>query len=162
MEIKIKPQPGKFKEIKGDVTQPYGAGLIIQIVNDIGAYGAGVSGAISKRWKKAEVEYRRWYQTGKDCKLGEVQFIYLDPDFELANMVAQSGIRSDVNPSPIRYNHLIDCLQKVARYAKNNGHKRIHAPKIGTGLAGGDWKMIETIIKENIVSEGLEIIIYSL
>lgn len=164
METRIKTIPGRLREIKGDVCQPYGPGLIIQIVNDLGAYGAGVSGAIAKRWKKAEVEYKRWSQSkDKDFKLGSVQFVYLDPDFEIANMVAQRGLRGAGNPTPLQYDALAECLGKVSRYAKENNHKRVHAPKgIGAGLAGGDWEKIKKMMIDGIVNEGLELVTYEL
>ena len=34
--------------------------IIVQCNNDIGAYGAGVSGAISKKYPKVEEEYKHW------------------------------------------------------------------------------------------------------
>lgn len=164
MEIKIKARPGRYCQLIGDVVQPYGSGLILQVVNDVGAYGAGVSGAIGKRWGKVATEYKRLAQCGsKEFSLGFVQFVYIDPDFEVANMVAQKGLRGKDNPHPLQIPHLIHCLQTVSRYAKENQHKRIHVPYgIGCGLAGGNWQEVEKILIDNIVNEGLELMTYRL
>jgi hypothetical protein len=164
MEIKIKCIPGKYRELKGDVTSPHGAGLILQVVNDVGAYGAGVSGSIGKRWSKVPTEYRRLAQSGsKEFTLGHVQFIYIDPDFEVANLIAQKGLKAAGNPQPLQYDVFVECLKKVAHYAKDNKHKRIHVPyQIGCGLAGGDWEVVEKMLIDGIVNEGLELVTYRL
>ncbi len=38
---------------------------------------------------------------------------------------------------------------------------RIGIPKIGCGLAGGDWKVVEQIIKEHLSEHDLTIVEYS-
>ena len=74
--------------IKGDATQPQGAGLkiIAHVCNDMGAWGKGFVVALSKRWKKPEADYRAWYLSKTDFALGDVQFAL---GFELRNKIAQ-------------------------------------------------------------------------
>lgn len=33
-------------------------------------------------------------------------------------------------------------------------------PKIGTGLAGGEWNIIENIIEETLCKKGIEVIVF--
>jgi O-acetyl-ADP-ribose deacetylase (regulator of RNase III) len=144
--------------LKGDATQPVGKGvkIIAHICNDIGAWGAGFVLALSKRWLQPELSYRRIRQA--DRKLGVVQLVNVggDPDgntIYVANMIAQHNVRPEIvdgNPvPPIRYDALAECLRKVNNEAIRLDAS-IHAPKFGAGLGGGDWDIIEKIIKETI------------
>lgn len=138
----------KITYLKGDATQPIGEGkkIIIHICNDIGAFGAGFVLALSARWDKPEKEYRAM----KIRELGDVVFVSVEKDLVVANMIAQHDVRPDKegNP-PIRYAALAECLKKVNDFAKVLG-ATIHAPKIGAGLAGGSWEMIQEIISANV------------
>jgi hypothetical protein len=143
----------------GDATNPIGDGLklIIHITNDINAWGRGFVLALSRRWKEPENEYRKLRLC--DRQLGNVQFIQVTPDIYVANMIAQHGIGAyGSNQPPIRYDALRSCLIKVNEFAIAN-KATIHAPMIGAGLAGGDWNIIENLIRESV---NAEIFIYKL
>lgn len=131
----------------GDATKPQGEGLKIipHVCNNIGAWGAGFVLAISRRWEEPEAMYRSLNKS--DLILGHTQFIQVEDDIVIANMIAQSGVgkRQDGKP-PISYGALRLCLNNVNLYAWRKG-ATIHMPKIGAGLAGGDWNEIEKIIK---------------
>ncbi len=130
----------------GDATQPQGDGnkIIVHVCNNIGAWGAGFVLAISKRWKAPEIAYR----AKKSYHLGQVDFVRVEDNIIVANMVAQHGVgmRADGTP-PIDYGAVRACLNKVNDTAYHTGSS-IHMPRIGCGLAGGDWKEIEKIISE--------------
>jgi len=138
----------KIKYIKGDATKPIGEGLkvISHINNTIGGWGSGFVLAISARWSQPEKSYRAL----KEYNLGDVEFIQVEDDVVVANMIAQAGTinrPSDENLPPIRYKALRNCLHKVNKYCiKHNA--TLHAPRFGSGLAGGDWNIIEDIIKD--------------
>jgi hypothetical protein len=55
-------------------------------------------------------------------------------------------------------------MMSVASYIKNNFDKentvQIHAPKFGSGLAGGNWNFIEELIKD--IWLNIPVMIYSL
>lgn len=156
---------GRLKYMTGDVTVPESGGhrIIIQINNDIGGYGAGVSGAISKRWAKVREEYKRWYRSQLNFKGGEIQPVEVQSDTTVVNMIAQHGIMSKTSSEdpPIRYDQLEQCLEKVAILAKQNGSS-VHAPRIGAGLSGGSWSEIEKLIIKCLVNKGINVTIYDL
>lgn len=134
--------------VKGDATQPIGDGnkIIVHICNDIGAWGAGFVMAISKKWYAPELAYRK----KKEYKLGTVDFIRVEDDIIIANMIGQHGVGKDENNNPpIRYDALRKALIEVNNHAILTGSS-IHAPRFGAGLSGGDWNIIEQIIKEVI------------
>jgi len=136
-----------IKYVKGDATKPIGHGnkLIIHCSNDENKWGAGFVLALSKRWKQPEAMFRLL----KNAKLGEVQFVNVEKDITVANMIGQHGIKAMPNDKPIRYDAINEALKKVNEYAIQNNFT-VHCPKFGAGLAGGDWNVIETLIKSNI------------
>ena len=146
-----------IKYVIGDATNPIGEGekYIIHISNDLGAWGRGFVLALSKRWKKPEKFYREQIK----YVLGTVQMVRVEKDICVVNMIAQHGIKPDVNRvPPIRYDALRECLIFINEIAVRTG-ATIHAPRFGAGLAGGDWNKIEQIIKERIT---VDITVYDL
>lgn len=134
--------------IKGDATQPTvdGKKIICHICNDKRRWGAGFVLALSKKWKEPEAMYRS-IDTQK-LYLGNVQFVEVEHDITVANMIGQHDTNPDeTGRPPIRYGAVRAALATVNDLAyKTNA--TIHMPRIGCGLAGGKWEDIEKIIKE--------------
>ena len=63
-------------------------------------------------------------------------------------MIAQHDIKPDVNGNPpIKYGAVRIALNEVNKMAFQTD-STIHMPRIGCGLAGGEWNKIEQIIKD--------------
>ena len=148
----------------GDATRPQGDGrkVIAHICNDEGKWGAGFVLAISKRWKEPELQYREWSRQVPPPQLGAVQFVDVEPGLTVANMIGQHGIRRGKGGTPpIRYEAVELALQRCALYAAAH-QATVHMPRIGCGLAGGEWARIEPIIKEQLATKGIETFVYDL
>lgn len=147
--------------LKADATSPDHEGLkiIAHICNDIGGWGRGFVLALSKRWEQPEKEYRKWFKEGINFGLGEVQFVSVQEDIVVANMIGQHDIRRGKAGSPIRYDAVNECLKKVGDKAVELGAS-VHMPRIGCGLAGGKWEMIEPLILSNITQQGVSVYVY--
>jgi len=171
---------------KGDATKPIGDGnkIVTHICNDIGAWGRGFVLAISKRWEFPELAYKKWYQYHRQKQsglqaqtfdvgvtfssseqtfaLGQVQFVQVEQDIIVANMIGQFHIRKapDGTP-PIRYEAVSTCLRHVCAFAKER-RATIHMPRIGSGLAGGNWDEIEGLIRQELTEKGVDVWIYDL
>lgn len=140
----------KIIYLKGDATQPVptdgGPAIICHICNDLGAWGAGFVLALSRKWQLPEASYRRI----SNYTLGTVDIVQVEPNTYVANMIAQHGTGfTPEGIAPIRYAALEKCLDMVNIIAKGM-HASIHMPRIGCGLAGGNWMEIEKIINETI------------
>lgn len=154
----------------GDATKPQGIGrkLIAHVCNDVGAWGAGFVVPLGKAYPQAEMNYRV-HHASQGLRLGEVVWAWCPtPNGTLpsggvlvANMVAQVGLVSHDNPVPLKYGFLSACLVKVAKASEEIGAS-IHMPRIGCGLAGGKWMMVETIIQEELVSRNHAVFVYDL
>lgn len=149
--------------MKGDATSPQAKGtkLICHVCNDIGGWGRGFVLALSRRWPEPEAEYRAWNKSGKQrgFGLGEVQFVQVEKFIWVANMVAQRGTNTGSSGPPIRYDALEACLGKVADKALELG-ATAHMPRIGCGLAGGDWSRVEPLVAEQLCGRGVAVTVY--
>ena len=165
--------------VTGDVTKPIRDEdrwiLIPHITNNIGRWGAGVSGAIGRAFPKAESDYRN----RGHYALGQTDFvIYPEHKIGIANMIAQHGIKPSRNTGtwmeaedgpaiirpPIRYAALATCMRTVRQYCYSDGKPwcDIHAARFGAGLAGGNWDIIESLILELWIDLDLNVTIYTL
>jgi hypothetical protein len=84
-------------------------------------------------------------------QLGETQCVMVKPGLAVVNMIAQEGMRTGSKGPPIRYSALDDCLAKVNGYAVSF-KASVHAPRIGCGLAGGTWELVEPLIQRRLGS----------
>lgn len=157
--------------LTGDATDPVGEGpkVIAHICNDYGGWGRGFVLALSARDRRPEHVYRaRVHQN--ITPLGEVYLALFDPngygdldtDTFVANMVAQHGNSTPENPVAVSYEALWDCLNTVGKDAADMG-ATVHMPRIGTGLGGGDWAVIENLIVRSLVeTHNVDVYVYDL
>ena len=152
-----------IKYVKGDATRPVGDGdkIICHICNNIGAWGAGFVLALSARWKEPERHYREWYARENTLKLGDVQFIQVEDDVIVTNMIAQDNLLTSSNTIPVQYDAVEMCLRQVAYIAKKQGAS-VHMPRIGCGLGGGEWSRIEDIVQRTLLEDDVPVTVYDL
>ena len=63
------------------------------------------------------------------------------------------------HPPPVRYEAIRKGLQRVRELAI--AHKAsIHMPRMGAGLAGGNWDLIAEIIESELCVHGLQVTVY--
>jgi O-acetyl-ADP-ribose deacetylase (regulator of RNase III) len=162
MKIEYLKMSTDIKYVKGDATAPEEIGnkIIVHICNDIGGWGKGFVVAVSKRWVEPEKQYREWYKSQDEFSLGEVQFVQVENEIWIANLIGQHKINKDESGNPpIRYDAIASGLQKVGDFAKKI-QASIHMPRIGCGLAGGTWDQIEPLIEESLSSKQINVTVY--
>lgn len=171
--------------VKGDATKPkdpnmadgfYGQSIIVHCCNNLGAWGSGFVVALSKKWPEPEGAYRRLFDSVKDdpgkrtaagpfrrSLLGSTQIVRVDGepgehDIWVANVIGQDGVIDPVhNPKPLSYEALGCGLRHVADFARLH-EATVHMPRIGCGLAGGSWAVVEGIIEASML--GLYVTVY--
>lgn len=169
---------------KGDATKPTGSDtkIIVHVCNDVGAWGGGFVLAVSQRWAEPEAQYRNWFRNKvgvetdtvkygsmenhpnnadeKIFKLGNVQFVKVSEAIWVANMIGQKNVSHDASGlPPIRYEAIAECLKKVVHFAKSK-NASVHMPRIGSGLAGGNWEDIEEIIRRELIAYKVKTTVY--
>jgi len=147
---------------------------IIHVCNNIGGWGSGFVVPLGKKYPIAEQAYRKWFigENFLTCPhisisndkptLGNIQCIRFHERGELyiVNMIAQNGVVNDNNRRPLNYEALYECLRKISLFIPIDKTHRIIGPKLGAGLAGGDWNIIEAMI--NSVFRGNQVTIFEL
>lgn len=160
--------------LTGDATEPAiktGKRVIAHVVNDQGAWGKGFVKSISAKWPEVEAYYRKQSKFAKSFKLGEVQWVFIDLNLAVCNMIAQHGLYNSKNPVPLRYDALEQCLVKLAEGARAVAglsdstssvmeELSIHMPRIGCGLARGDWNQVFELIADTLWD--IDVYIYDL
>lgn len=141
----------------GDALVPVkdGVCLIPHIVNNKGGWGAGFVVAISKLTSLPEKYYRQWSTgeypnnwvaiTHEEFELGSNQYVIVSPNVQIVNMCAQNGYKTAENPVPVDYVALRMCMRDVFSSALAFD-AYIQMPRIGCGLGGGDWNVVEGIL----------------
>lgn len=149
-----------MKTVSGDLLQLALAGefdVIIHGCNCQCAMGAGIAKAIKSIFPEA-YEADCDTEKGDRGKLGEISHATVDRDgreITIVNGYTQfhwrgAGVLADYN-----------AIRSVMRHVKAKfGGKRIGYPKIGAGLAKGDWESISGIIDEELDGEDHTLVLF--
>ena len=132
------------------------SGVIAHGVNCQGVMGSGVAKAIREKYPLA---YRTYLKKVQKCVefnnntsalLGQVQFcstsdneVFTGPNVVVANCFTQDFYGTDKRH--VNYEAVAKCFQTL--YVRSGMYGQLNIPKIGAGLGGGDWSVIESIIK---------------
>ena len=147
--------------LHGDATAPSSPGsqVIVHVCNDVGAWGRGFVLALSHRWPQPEASYRAWFRdrATNDFALGAVQFVQVEPNLWVANLVGQHGLRRAGSVPPIRLDAIQTGLRRVRQFAEEHA-ATVHMPRIGCGLAGGRWDQIQPLVEAAF--GGVEVFVY--
>jgi hypothetical protein len=92
--------------------------------------------------------------------LGAVQFVPAEAGVLVANMIGQHGYRPSSTP-PVRYEAIGSALATVADRALQR-RASVHMPRIGCGLAGGRWELVEPLIVDKLTRRGVPVTVYDL
>jgi O-acetyl-ADP-ribose deacetylase (regulator of RNase III) len=150
--------------VKGDATNPTTNGnkVIVHVCNDIGGWGKGFVMALSAKWKLPENSYRQWFHSNEGFELGGIQLVLAEKDIWVCNLIGQRGIKAGKDGTPpVRYDAIETGLEKLSIFCNEN-NASVHMPRIGCGLAGGKWELMEPIIQKTLSNKELQVIVYDL
>ena len=144
--------------------------------NCLSNMGAGIAPQMAKAFGVDKFEMEQWGPTieklgcidWQTFVLGENAIWSLEdadnkgnePELSVVNSYTQFRYgKNHTNgvSKPLDYEALTLCMRKINNIFKG---KRIGLPKIGAGLAGGDWKRIETIIKNELKDMQVTVVNY--
>jgi O-acetyl-ADP-ribose deacetylase (regulator of RNase III) len=160
--------PLEIRYVVGDATAPDttdAPAIIVHGCNNVGGWGAGFVLALNRRWAEPQAAYKAWYNKGQAhvprFLLGQVQFVPVEDRITVANLLSQQNTRWVDNTPPVRYPAIEEGLATVAKEALRTG-AHVHLPRIGCGLAGGEWSVVEDIIERTLVAPGVPVTVYDL
>lgn len=123
-------------------------GVICHQVNIQGAMGAGLALAIKRKWPIVFEKYKVMCDR-QLFHLGSIQPVQVSETLWVCNLAGQEfygkGLQTD-------YEAVRMGLEKINKWAGDRNFQVYLPYKMGAGLAGGDWAVIEQIIKETAPS----------
>lgn len=160
-----------------DMAQSGEFDIIVQGCSCFNTMGSGIAGQIAKRFPKA-YHIDLLTQSGDVNKLGKFTEAYINGkamvsygpgirglkqvnmNFTIINAYTQYGY--DPKLKPLDYQAVHDVFTQIKMLYDMNpmATRRIGIPKIGAGLAGGDWTIIESII-DDIGFSDLTCVVYN-
>lgn len=149
-----------FNHLNPLIHNYYSTNIIVpHICNNIDIFGAGFAKAVGKLYPIVKDNYHMLGKSFLSKNLGYSQFVTTLEDKKtnskliFCNMIAQNGTLSAHNKRPINYLSLCKSMMMVKNFIQkldSSGECRteIHAPKFGSGLAGGNWGFISCLIDD--------------
>lgn len=150
-------------EIQGDLTET-DCKVISQGVNCQGVMGSGVAKALYTKWPVVKNYYHNYFidnNAGPDGEnfLGEIDPVRLTKEDKVViNCFTQQYFGGD-GRLYLSYDALYTCMNQVLEYCQYNKIDELAIPKIGCGLAGGDWTKVKAIL-ESIFPEDFKVKVY--
>jgi Zn-dependent peptidase ImmA (M78 family)/O-acetyl-ADP-ribose deacetylase (regulator of RNase III) len=150
--------------LKGDALDPRGdePAIVAQVVNDrTPNWGGGFALQVRRRLPAVQEDFQRWARFRRtEFKLGHGHLSEAGSNRWVYSMIAQEGYGPSTEPR-IRYGPLQACLGQLATLAQEH-RASVHMPRIGAGQAGGDWAIIEELIRQELCERGVAVTVYDL
>ena len=145
-----------IKELKGNLFRS-DADVIVHGCNCFCTFGAGIAVQVKTFYPFAFAEDKKTKYGDRD-KLGQYtswsgDHFYI-PNKKITVVNAYTQYYQRVELKPLDYNALDMVMLKIKTFFKD---KTIAMPKIGAGLAGGDWNKIKEIINNNFKEKEVRI-----
>ncbi len=137
-------------------------GIFCQQCNCKGAYGAGISGAISKVFPEVEKNFRYDYQVNKGKQFGTYNIIQCTDKLAVANIYSQDtyggrGTHTDISALATAVTGIAIDNPDTTIFLPHHYDPRtkVHGG-IGAGLGGGNWQDVEAAIQQAVNENGLK------
>lgn len=153
-----------IKEIKGNILDTH-CKLIAHGVNCQGVMGSGVAKALYEKWPEVKEDYLAYvnnYKTTADALLGRVVPIKTTDNKIVYNCFTQQNYGYDGKQVYLSYEALHEVLLTLLICIENRNETEIAIPKIGCGLAGGNWEKVKELIETVFKDSGITVNVYYL
>lgn len=121
--------------------------VIAHQVNCQGVMGSGIAKQIRDKWPIVFKDYRKKYEVWEDALIGECQLVQINECQHIANLFGQHNYGKD-GRLYTSYDGIYDALNSLAVQMMDNGMESLAIPYgMSCGLAGGDWRIIMTMIE---------------
>lgn len=125
--------------------------------NCVGGFGSGIAKLMDMNYPETKKHYYKKFY-GEGWKLGDIQIVEIPNQKYVINCATQYKY-APRNVCHADYPAIKETMEKVYHFVKQNNYT-VAIPKIGAGLAGGDWTIIEKIINEVFVDYDIVVYVY--
>lgn len=133
--------------IRGDLFQT-DAKIIAHGCNCSGGFGRGIAGIIRAKYPMARDAYMKKYHA-EGWELGDMQLVKTKEEIAILNCGTQQRYTGQGKGfCYLDYRGFKEAMEEVFKFAELNVYGTIVAiPRIGAGLAGGDWDRLYDILR---------------
>lgn len=135
----------KIEYVKGDLLET-NIRHIIHGCNSHGVMQSGVAKVIREKYPRAYQDYNDTYNS-YGLELGSIVVSVQSDGKVIHNAITQKDYGRDSSRVYVSYWAIAEAFRKINQW----GIKEIAMPKIGAGLAKGDWNVIEAIIENTLI-----------
>lgn len=143
----------EIKIIKGDILT-VDSGLLIHGVNCQGKFNLGIAKQIRIMYPVAYVAYMEQFSDNDHGKffhkrnlLGKICKVPVTESLSIVHAFSQQYYGND-GKKYVSYDAVDSIFQKLSECVEPTAY--IHFPKIGCGLAGGEWSVVQSIIEHRL------------
>lgn len=139
--------------------------IIPHVCNSAGGFGKGFVVPLALRWPVTKEKYKSLQHSEE--LLGRTQFVDVEPNIIVANMIAQKGYGKnnkakhkedgvDNTEIPLQYWALEKCLSRVFYRAHHDFDDAIISTiRVGCGLGGSSWDKVLPIIEKTMLDNSI-------
>lgn len=151
-----------YKEINGDLINLAKEGMFDVITHGCNCFsnmGAGIAVPMKNNFRCSSFPMERPETAGDFNKLGQIEGrpINIGPGKTVMVVNSYTQFVPNARMKPLDYEALTLCMRKINHTYKG---KHIGLPKIGAGLAGGDWERIREIIQRELVDCEITVVLF--
>jgi O-acetyl-ADP-ribose deacetylase (regulator of RNase III) len=152
-----------YREVNGDLIELALDGEFDVITHGCNCFcnmGAGIAVPMSRKFGCSDFPLEDSKTIGDINKLGQIDYrkrATRKREKYVIVVNSYSQYIPNVKMKPLDYEALTLCMRKINHIFKG---QHIGLPKIGAGLAGGDWERIRTIIQTELVDCEITVVIY--
>jgi O-acetyl-ADP-ribose deacetylase (regulator of RNase III) len=152
-----------YREIDGDLIELTRQGefdVITHGCNCFSNMGAGIAPKIARAFRADSYPMERQETSGNINKLGQIEYknFGISPEKSVTVVNSYTQYVPNARMRPLDYEALTLCMRKINHTFPG---KKIGLPKIGAGLAGGDWERIRTIIQNELSEMDIIVVNYT-
>lgn len=160
---------GTYKEVDGDLIKLAQQGefeVIGHGCNTFLAMGSGIAPQIARAFPAAEEADNQTLRgdvnklgnfTYAECMTDDKQLLYVVNIYSQYKPGSPGPGRYDI---PLDYDALVLALRKINFMMVEEELQTIGLPRIGCGLAGGNWEVVQAIIQEELCDVDVTIVNY--
>lgn len=143
----------------GDLFNNVRSGVIAHGVNCQGVMASGFAKAVTKHYPEAKEAYLD-KAAKQGWKLGDIQEVYTGNGY-VVNMATQDRYGRDALQY-CDYEAIELCFKRLHKFMNDHCLVKLSIPRIGAGLGGGDWSVIESIIVKEFIDSDVNVTIWSM
>lgn len=140
-----------IQTVKGDIRNA-DRGFIVSGCNAQNKNGSGLARSLAEKWPVVKQDYHDVYYRDQFFQLGSIHPVKVEDNLTVINLISQEyyGYDGDVYVSysaiEVGFTNIVRLIRKLNQLDPSIP-KIIHIPKIGCGLAGGNWDKVKGILK---------------